>query len=633
MASIDKYKFLLDGLQVFPVFGDEMNYDWEKETDSFYFRQKLGTQLKFTGNDFLTIESASIEHQFIFKIQKLLEDQWIDDFTGYFFKTDCDFDPDYKRLTVKPTSDDGYENMKKVMNAEVDLIKLNPIPVRFTYFLRPIHQVIVAHYNGNGKQRIYNFYGTHMWIEELTEQLPDYTTLINTYGFSYYASVASDGFALERYITPRTTFDGVATIARPANDVSTVFPNYKYINAPGHSWFNYYETQNHTTTPTKWGQIIDSTACPGEAGKYYVEPVNSNAIVYPTEKDVWDCWSRWLVVDDNKYNFESENSSTITINESYKLSNVIAELLEGSGITHQATEEFSEFLYKDPNPITGLFLTMLITPKSNIKNLFYTRPAMKAKIRLSDITTMLRTLFNVYWHIETVGTEKRLRFEHINWYRNGGSYSGQLVDLDTTLQRDKRNGLPLSYYQNKYSYNKNDMPQRYEFGWMDNSSEVFTGSPIEVVSNQVEPGNMQSFTSNLFTADLDIIVSDEGVSLDGFAVMAAELDFYYVAPKVLLNVKGVMNIEVQNGYLAYRYLHPTFWRYNMPAVNLKINDKASTALSIQRNKKQNISFAYEDIDIDPLHLIKTELGSGQVEKMSLNLVSNKYTITLNHDTE
>ena len=53
---------------------------------------------------------------------------------------------------------------------------------------------------------------------------------------------------------------------------------------------------------------------------------------------------------------------------------------------------------------------------------------------------------------------------------------------------------------------------------------------------------------------------------------------------------------------------------------------------IDRKKKQIVKYP-SDIDPNYLLLIKTSLGTGQIEKISVNLSSRMNTITLKYDTE
>lgn len=91
--------------------------------------------------------------------------------------------------------------------------------------------------------------------------------------------------------------------------------------------------------------------------------------------------------------------------------------------------------------------------------------------------------------------------------------------------------------------------------------------------------------------------------------------------------------KLQNGYLSFKYLQQ-FYNYDMPAQRYQIGYEEFDryAYSTKRLKNQNISIpALYDIDI--LKLIKTDIGNGQVEKVSINLSSRNANVNLRYDTE
>jgi hypothetical protein len=98
--------------------------------------------------------------------------------------------------------------------------------------------------------------------------------------------------------------------------------------------------------------------------------------------------------------------------------------------------------------------------------------------------------------------------------------------------------------------------------------------------------------------------------------------------------RDVENITyfLQNGYLAFVTLQPNFYTYDLPSYNVMINGAQAMVFGIQKNKKQNVSFP---IDGSPnlLHLVKTYIGNGMIDKMSVNLQSRMTKTTLKYDTE
>lgn len=92
------------------------------------------------------------------------------------------------------------------------------------------------------------------------------------------------------------------------------------------------------------------------------------------------------------------------------------------------------------------------------------------------------------------------------------------------------------------------------------------------------------------------------------------------------------NLKLQNGFLSFLYLIRKYWVYNMPAPNIKVNGSEITAMSLSRNKEQEIYFPSLN-DPDTNMLIRTELGDGEIAKLSVNLSSRMNKVTLKYDTE
>ena len=129
----------------------------------------------------------------------------------------------------------------------------------------------------------------------------------------------------------------------------------------------------------------------------------------------------------------------------------------------EGTEEYSRFLYGANRPLGNYNFTLLLTQKTNVTNGDYDRPAQKAPITLQQVTNMLRDCFRCYWYIEN----NKFKIEHIQFFRNGGSYNSANIGVDLTKLQNIRNGKNWSFAKNSWSFDKADMPERYQFEWMD----------------------------------------------------------------------------------------------------------------------------------------------------------------------
>lgn len=92
------------------------------------------------------------------------------------------------------------------------------------------------------------------------------------------------------------------------------------------------------------------------------------------------------------------------------------------------------------------------------------------------------------------------------------------------------------------------------------------------------------------------------------------------------------NFFLQNGYLAFATLQPNFYRHDLPARNVEINGAPTYVQGVQKNKKQDVEYPVPN-EPNVNQLVKTNIGNGAIEKMSLTLHSRMAKTTLKYDTE
>lgn len=435
------------------------------------------------------------------------------------------------------------------------------------------------------------------------------------YSYSIYA----------RLICDVETISGNTTQPIPTDDF--VGNNKNYTHAIGYDVDIAYISNRYSDTPTEYGKT--------GWGQYFAPPVLITlAKMYPLGQSKWLNTSVWFSSSVWDSIFEKSGRKEYIVPDNFPLWSVIYVLLGqiAPGVTHLPTSEYSEFLYGTTNPITGTSnQTLLITPKSNIINGIYNTPAQKAPITFQQIMSMLANTYKLYWFIE----DDKLRIEHILYFKNGGSYvlSPETV-LDLTQIANKRNYKPIAFGQSSYKFDKPEMSSRYEFSWMDDCTKVFNGYPIEILSKYVEADKKEDITVSNFTSDIDyMLCNPDNISQDGFAIFAANLvDGQYKVPFVSLMFDNVIS-ELQNGFLAFVNLQPTYWIYDLPARRARINEKEITVKGIERKKKQKVVFPIGQDDINPNGIIKTFVGNGQISKLSVNLSSRSAEAELKFNTE
>lgn len=429
-----------------------------------------------------------------------------------------------------------------------------------------------------------------------------------------------------RYLCDVEKIDDLNTYPLPADDI--VDNNRNYRRAIGYAIDVAFISNNFSDTPTEWG-LADN-------GKYFAPPYSIyGQTFYPIARSTWRYASLWFGFYLMDWILEEKARKAYTLRDAFTLSSCINVLLKefAPGITHEATPEYSQFLYNTNNPISGQSFKLLISQKSNIINGEYKTPAQKAPITLQQIMTMLRDIYKCYWYIE----DGKFKIEQVSWFRNGGSYGyNPIIDYDLTQLENIRDGKKLAFATSEYSFDKVDMPERYQFEWMDDVTTPFEGLPIEITSKYVTAGKIEEINISNFTSDIDLMLLNPGaISSDGFALFAAVTPSGGGQLELPFTRQTVDNVEyyLQNGYLAFINIQPTYWVYDMPARNFKINNFPNHAIGIERKKKQTLNFPAGTTDPNPMQLVKTYIGNGQVDKLSVNLCSRNIKATLKYDTE
>ena len=380
-----------------------------------------------------------------------------------------------------------------------------------------------------------------------------------------------------------------------------------------------------SSQPTEWGRRAD--------GRYWTEP-STGEDMYPIARSGWVNKSIWYA---DYFNFlawlRSVAAKKVMLQTAYPLSSVIDVLLQK---IDPSLTFLSVFFGQGTNPVDGeTNAEILITPKSNILAGEFSEPAKKAPITLGKLMEMLASVFQCFWSV----SNGHLRVEHIKFYRNGNSYSRTPQTwIDLTDLRDIRTDKPLSWGTNTYSYEKSKMSQTYQFAWMDEVTQPFKGEPINVVSPFVELGKVENVNAGDFTSDIDYaLLNPQAISNDGFMILAATRTAQGLGLTDTVLVRNAYpwvkhKYVMQNGRLAYYYLQPHFWLYDMPARSLEVNGEAVTASGVKRTKKQEVNFPCYG-DPSPYMLIGTGLGDGYVERISLSLSSGNAKTTLIYEPE
>ena len=478
-------------------------------------------------------------------------------------------------------------------------------------------EVIPIGWEFSQSEEVYNTYNPQFKV------LPKSATLkSNTSGITdVKVDIQSTGLYM-RYLLDKDIVQGLETYEIPVDDL--VQDNRNYKRCIGYAFDVIVTSNNYSETPTEYGVRPDGT--------YYAPPYSLYGDkYYPVARSTWNYASYWFhfsILDP----FVEESARTeFELRDTYPINSVIQVLLEQfSNIKHEGTEEYSQFLYADYNPVSYQNFYLLLSPKSNILHGNYDQPAMKAETTLNTILKMLRDVYKCYWYIE----DGKLKIEHISYFRNGGTYtSSPVIGTDLTKFENPRNAKKWGFLTSSYEFDKSDMPERFQFAWMDDVTEGFEGYPIEVNSKYVSLGRIEDINVTGFTTDVDYMMLNPGaISQDGFALFAAVYrNGRYELPIIERNVDGA-DLRLQNGYLSWITLQPNYYISDLPAKKVVINKIDYEVTETSRKRKQKVKFPTLEA-IDTKKLVKTYLGNGQIEKISVNLSSRINEVTLKYDTE
>lgn len=403
----------------------------------------------------------------------------------------------------------------------------------------------------------------------------------------------------------------------PSDDFVTDNRNYKKcIGLTGGMFFC---TSRAVDKPTRYGlndynQYFTNEFIPSTAGIGRPLPISRNS---------WANASLWYVYDSYYSLFEQRLRKQYTLRDSYSIAAAIKALLKEIDPTlqHEATAEYSRFLYDATTPMPMARFYVYITQKTNILKGEYDQPAQKAEVSLEDVMKMLRDCFRCYWYIE----DNKFKIEHISFFMRGGSYSyNTSIQLDFTKLVDQFNKKLSSYFQSEVEYDKTDLNQRYEFGWMDDVTDLSGGVTIDVKSNYVQKDKTEEINISQFSSDVDyMLFNPSNFSDDGFALLCpikngSSLELPIIETQLIDENGDTYNAVIQNFYAAWAYL-VRFYMYDMPASNLDCNVLGDLyANGIKMCMKHTIEFPIEE-DLNELELIKTTIGNGKIDEISVNV--------------
>lgn len=423
-----------------------------------------------------------------------------------------------------------------------------------------------------------------------------------------------------RLLCDVNTVEGLNTYDLPANDFIQDNSNYKRCIGLKSGLGNVYMSSATTDVPTKYGK--------NDSGKYFTDNIGGiHEKLYPICRSSWVNTSIWFEYSIAYFAAESKYRKKYTMKDGIFIADAIKALLKqiDPNISHEATAEYSQFLYDTTKSPIGLqrFYTF-ITQKTNILKGEYDQAAQKAEISFKELMDMLRDCFRCYWFID----DGKLKIEHIQYFKFGMAYPPSKVSSQLDLngeEFDAFNGIKAEYFQGELEYDKSELSSRYEFNWMDDCTDLFSGITIDVTSNYIQQDKTEEINISKFTSDIDyMLFSPSSFSDDGFALMnAVKTNGRFTLPVVETDIvdenKRIYKILSQNWYASWLYLIQAY-AFDLPARRTKLNYGPQNLYvrGIKQCMKHDISFFSEE-DPEMYKSIITSIGDGIIEDMSVNI--------------
>ena len=437
----------------------------------------------------------------------------------------------------------------------------------------------------------------------------------------------SDGELYFRLLLP-TKPEGAYDRSMDA-DISPYDSNYPYVKPLLGTEFTalFVANPNKTNKPTEWG--IDS-----EGGYFQypnLTPTQKAAGVSPIPigQSHWERMSSWILYDDSISAMISQYSDGFELRDSYPLWSAIKVLLQkvDSTITFGNSPEYSEFLFGNGDSLLNEYLLsynfpssrreIYITPITNVKKTFYEQAAQKGDISLKQILDMLRNFYQCYWWIDA---DKRLRIEHIIYFKNGNTYQSEkpVIGIDITNKGNLPTKESWGFSQNTISFDVAACASRYEFQWGDSATYPFVGEPIDVTDKYLDSSKKESVSVDNFISDIDYILTNgTNIGNDLFAVYEASRGARFVKPFDVRLDGESPKYNIQNAYMSFLFAELFYYPFDLSGWRAKAGDATLDVFRTKGIVKQDVSCPLTIDEMRTIGAIRTELGVGIIDKMEV----------------
>lgn len=288
------------------------------------------------------------------------------------------------------------------------------------------------------------------------------------------------------------------------------------------------EITSNTSDQPNGHRMVPGTDEYGGTPQYFAPPDTEHDWI-PLAEDNWNYGSMWYTIQPSVANGldDPDKFGTFRWTRCWTIGCCIMHLLKritNDKVVFSESTNYSQFLYGNPNPVEGHEpFQWLVTQKSNVM-----RPAAggasRCIVRLDWFFELLRNAFNCYYWFERRNDGRYdFRIEHVEYFRRGGAYSGDLADqLDLTRLKPYRNflrnGQPAKRYAdqtNKYTFDLDGMVEKYTYSWQgDGGGDDFKGNPMYFRAGWIEKGSSEDHQVDNIFADLGWLMLNAGTATE-----------------------------------------------------------------------------------------------------------------------
>ena len=436
--------------------------------------------------------------------------------------------------------------------------------------------------------------------------------------------------------------------------------NYAYIRSfdflhPYHSAYDFGYSISDTDDITRYPRSTITN-------KFFTRIKSSaydSRVVFPLCPSCWHGVAMWGTIASNDYEtFISAFKKAFTFNNAYSIATIIRLLLKSYELDSISFSEkdSSVFLYSNSFPVSlqkgidsSVGMRLYLTPSSNLLANSYSEAARTGKISLKDILDMLRNLYNCYWFIDE---NSILRVEHIKYFMNGLSYSGNpAVLFDFTNEADAYNGQNVIFDQYQIEYVKQGFFSKRTIEFSNTEcSQAFNINVLKYLGYFLRDSDESDISISRFDADITDMQAHGGedYSKDNFVLIASEMiiSFGYSplesgCPSHILwpgannlffkDSDGMPTPVVLVNAFASPLVTMQFMLYNVPSLtSYEIEGPQNITPQTQlRFMSQKIEVSLTQ-DLEYLGLVHTDLGDGMIMDMQVDMVTRKAKLELRY---